>query len=124
MLQQLRELGFIRVSFGIQDFNDEVQKTVNREQCANNVADLVLEARELGYKSLNTEMIYGLPLQTEASFSQTIDRLITLSPDRVSVFNYAHIPDLFAAQRKIKDQQLPTAAQKLKMFKNTIKQIY
>jgi len=123
MLKQLRELGFNRVSFGIQDFNDEVQKAVNREQCADNVADLVVEARELGYKSVNTDMIYGLPLQTEDSFAQTIDRLIALSPDRVSVFNYAHIPNLFAAQRKIKDEQLPTAAQKLKMFKNTIKQM-
>lgn len=123
MLKQLRSLGFNHVSFGIQAFDDEVQKAVNREQCADNVADLVVEARELGFKSVNTDMIYGLPLQTEESFAKTIDRLIALSPDRVSVFNYAHIPDLFAAQRKIKDDQLPTAAQKLQMFKNTIKQM-
>ncbi|ATC96032.1 oxygen-independent coproporphyrinogen III oxidase [Pseudoalteromonas tunicata] len=123
MLSVLFQLGFNRVSFGIQDFNDDVQKAVNREQCAENVANLVIEARQLGFKSVNADMIYGLPLQTPESFAATIDQLISLSPDRVSVFNYAHLPDRFAAQRKIKDQDLPCATDKLAMFKNTLAQM-
>ncbi len=123
MLKELKSLGFNRVSFGIQDFNDDVQKAVNREQNADEVANLIKEARTLGYQSINTDMIYGLPLQTPESFQQTIERLITLSPDRISVFNYAHIPELFAAQRKIKDNELPSAANKLLMFKNTLNQL-
>ena len=123
MLPTLRGLGFNRVSFGIQDFNDDVQQAVNREQCADNVANLVVEARQLGFKSVNTDMIYGLPLQTPESFTETMDKLIALSPDRVSVFNYAHLPDRFAAQRKIREQDLPSASQKLAMFKNTLTQM-
>ncbi|AIY63996.1 oxygen-independent coproporphyrinogen III oxidase [Pseudoalteromonas piratica] len=123
MLGHLRSLGFNRVSFGIQDFNDDVQKAVNREQCADNVANLVSEARALGFSSVNADMIYGLPLQTPESFKESMARLIALSPDRVSVFNYAHLPDRFAAQRKIKDEQLPSPDQKLSMFKNTLAQM-
>lgn len=123
MLSHLRSLGFNRVSFGIQDFNDDVQKAVNREQCADNVANLVTEARALGFSSVNADMIYGLPLQTPESFQESMARLIALSPDRVSVFNYAHLPDRFAAQRKIKDEQLPSPEHKLTMFKNTLAQM-
>ena len=123
MLVHLKALGFNRVSFGIQDFDDDVQKAVNREQCADNVASLVSEARQLGFESVNADMIYGLPLQTPESFAKSMARLIALSPDRVSVFNYAHLPDRFAAQRKIKDEQLPTPEQKLNMFKNTLAQM-
>lgn len=123
MLAHLRTLGFNRVSFGIQDFNDDVQKAVNREQCADNVAELVTQARALGFSSVNADMIYGLPLQTPESFAKSMERLIALSPDRVSVFNYAHLPERFAAQRKIKDQDLPEPMQKLAMFKNTLAQM-
>ncbi|NMM40359.1 oxygen-independent coproporphyrinogen III oxidase [Pseudoalteromonas arctica] len=123
MLSHLRSLGFNRVSFGIQDFNDDVQLAVNRPQCADTVKSLLGEARELGFKSINADMIYGLPLQTPESFKETIEQLIALSPDRVSVFNYAHLPDRFAAQRKIKDADLPSAHDKLTMFKNTLEQM-
>ena len=123
MLSHLRELGFNRLSFGIQDFNDDVQKAVNREQCTDNVANLVVEARALGFSSLNADMIYGLPLQTPESFHQSMARLIELSPDRVSVFNYAHLPDRFAAQSKIKEDDLPSPDSKLMMFKNTLAQM-
>ncbi|WP_149982612.1 oxygen-independent coproporphyrinogen III oxidase [Pseudoalteromonas rhizosphaerae] len=123
MLSHLCSLGFNRVSFGIQDFNDDVQLAVNRPQSADAVKSLIGEARELGFKSINADMIYGLPLQTPESFKETIEQLIALSPDRVSVFNYAHLPDRFAAQRKIKDADLPSAHDKLTMFKNTLEQM-
>lgn len=123
MLTQLRLLGFNRVSFGIQDFNDDVQLAVNRPQSVDEVKSLITESRELGFKSINADMIYGLPLQTPESFKQTIEQLIALSPDRVSVFNYAHLPERFAAQRKIKDADLPNANDKLTMFKNTLAQM-
>ena len=119
----LRKLGFNRVSFGIQDFNDDVQLAVNRPQSVQSVKGLISEARELGFKSINADMIYGLPLQTPESFKETIAQLIELNPDRVSVFNYAHLPDRFAAQRKIKDADLPSAGDKLTMFKNTLEQM-
>ena len=123
MLVDLRVLGFNRVSFGIQDFNDDVQLAVNRPQNADTVKQLITQARELGFQSINADMIYGLPLQTPESFKQTIEQLIELSPDRVSVFNYAHLPERFAAQRKIKDADLPSAHNKLTMFKNTLEQM-
>jgi oxygen-independent coproporphyrinogen-3 oxidase len=123
MLVDLRMLGFNRVSFGIQDFNDEVQLAVNRPQHADKVKALINQARELGFKSINADMIYGLPLQTPESFQQTIAQLIELNPDRVSVFNYAHLPERFAAQRKIKNADLPSAHNKLTMFKNTLAQM-
>jgi len=123
MLVDLRMLGFNRVSFGIQDFNDDVQLAVNRPQHADTVKQLIIQARELGFKSINADMIYGLPLQTPESFKQTIEQLIELSPDRVSVFNYAHLPERFAAQRKIKEHDLPNAHDKLTMFKNTLEQM-
>lgn len=123
MLEHLRFLGFNRVSFGIQDFNDDVQLAVNRPQSVGAVKSLINEARELGFKSINADMIYGLPLQTPESFKNTIEQLIALSPDRVSVFNYAHLPERFAAQRKIKAADLPSAHDKLTMFKNTLEQM-
>ena len=123
MLSHLRTLDFNRVSFGVQDFNDAVQLAVNRPQSADDVKGLISEARELGFTSINADMIYGLPLQTPQSFKDTIDQLIALSPDRVSVFNYAHLPERFAAQRKIKDADLPNAHDKLTMFKNTLEQM-
>jgi oxygen-independent coproporphyrinogen-3 oxidase len=123
MLVDLKMLRFNRVSFGIQDFNDDVQIAVNRPQHADTVKRLITQARELGFQSINADMIYGLPLQTPESFKHTIEELIELSPDRVSVFNYAHLPERFAAQRKIKDAELPNAHDKLTMFKNTLEQM-
>lgn len=123
MLIHLRVLGFNRVSFGIQDFNDEVQQAVNRTQHVDTVKALITHSRELGFKSINADMIYGLPKQTPQSFEKTITQLIALSPDRVSVFNYAHLPERFAAQRKIKEADLPSAHDKLTMFKNTLAQM-
>ncbi|WP_372762824.1 oxygen-independent coproporphyrinogen III oxidase [Pseudoalteromonas sp.] len=123
MLVNLRDLGFNRVSFGIQDFNDAVQLAVNRPQHADKLKQLITQARQLGFTSINADMIYGLPLQTPSSFKHSIAQLIALNPDRVSVFNYAHLPERFAAQRKIKNADLPSAHDKLTMFKNTLEQM-
>ncbi|MCF6437371.1 oxygen-independent coproporphyrinogen III oxidase [Pseudoalteromonas sp. MMG022] len=123
MLGHLQQLGFNRISFGVQDFNDLVQEAVNRPQHMEDVIALLTHARELGFKSINADMIYGLPHQTPESFANSIAKLIELSPDRVSVFNYAHLPDKFAAQRKLKEADMPTPAQKLTVFKNTLAQM-
>lgn len=123
MLCTLKSLNFNRVSFGIQDFNDQVQAAVNRPQDVDKVIALVRQARALGFKSINADMIYGLPHQTPDSFAQSIEQLIALNPDRVSVFNYAHLPERFAAQRKLKEEDMPTPQQKLQIFKNTLSQM-
>ncbi|NSY35440.1 oxygen-independent coproporphyrinogen III oxidase [Pseudoalteromonas sp. JC28] len=123
MMRHLHELGFNRVSFGVQDFNDEVQAAVNRPQHLDEVLATLTEARTLGFKSINMDMIYGLPFQTVESYKQTIEQLIALSPDRVSVFNYAHLPDRFAAQRKLKEADMPSAGEKLEIFKQTLEQM-
>lgn len=120
MLDTLKQVGFNRLSIGVQDFNPKVQQAVNREQDEQFIYDLVAKAKALGFVSTNLDLIYGLPHQTPESFAQTIDKIITLSPDRLSVFNYAHLPTRFAAQRKIKDEDLPSAQQKLAMLQQTI----
>ncbi|WP_462156587.1 oxygen-independent coproporphyrinogen III oxidase [Pseudoalteromonas sp. GB56] len=122
-IDELYALGFNRISFGVQDFNDDVQNAVNRPQCADEVEALVRRAKAVGFKSVNVDMIYGLPLQTPESFAVSIERLIDIGPDRVSVFNYAHLPSRFAAQRKIKDADLPSADAKLTMFKQTLERM-
>lgn len=120
MLDHLRSEGFTRLSMGIQDFNKQVQKQVNREQDERVIFALVQHARSIGFTSVNTDLIYGLPKQTPQSFSLTLQRILELSPDRLSVFNYAHMPALFAAQRKIKPDELPSPQQKLEILHHTI----
>ena len=120
MLDHLRHEGFNRLSMGVQDFNKEVQRLVNREQDEEFIFALIKRARDIGFTSTNIDLIYGLPKQTPESFAFTLKRVAELSPDRLSVFNYAHLPTLFAAQRKIKDADLPTAQQKLDILQATI----
>lgn len=120
VLDHLRGQGFTRLSMGVQDFNKEVQRLVNREQDEEFIFALIKRARELGFTSTNIDLIYGLPKQTPESFAFTLSRVAELSPDRLSVFNYAHLPTLFAAQRKIKDTDLPGAQQKLDILQETI----
>ena len=120
VLDHLRNEGFTRLSMGVQDFNKEVQRLVNREQDEEFIFALIKRARELGFTSTNIDLIYGLPKQTPESFAFTLKRVAELSPDRLSVFNYAHLPTLFAAQRKIKDADLPSAQQKLDILQETI----
>ncbi|RYV03930.1 oxygen-independent coproporphyrinogen III oxidase [Shewanella sp. OPT22] len=123
MLDTLKEAGFNRISVGVQDFNKQVQVAVNREQDEQFIFDLIGRAKALGFVSTNVDLIYGLPHQTPESFAKTIDRIIELSPDRLSVFNYAHLPARFAAQRKIKDADMPSPAAKLEILHQTIESL-
>ncbi|QIZ78277.1 oxygen-independent coproporphyrinogen III oxidase [Ferrimonas lipolytica] len=119
-LDVLAEVGFNRISVGVQDFNKKVQQAVNREQDEQFIFDLLKAAKEKGFSSTNVDLIYGLPHQTPESFNETLERIKALAPDRLSVFNYAHLPHRFAAQRKIHDEDLPTPMQKLKILENSI----
>lgn len=107
----------------MQDFNKEVQRLVNREQDEDFIFALIARAKALGFNSTNIDLIYGLPKQTPESFAFTLKRVAELNPDRLSVFNYAHLPSLFAAQRKIKDADLPTAEQRLDILQHTIRSL-
>jgi oxygen-independent coproporphyrinogen-3 oxidase len=120
MLDHLRGEGFNRLSIGVQDFNKEVQKVVNREQDEAFIFAMVERAKELGFRSTNLDLIYGLPLQTQDSFALTLAQVLKMKPGRLSVFNYAHMPKLFAAQRKIKEESLPIAEVKMDILQDTI----
>jgi len=119
-LKTLRNLGFNRVSLGVQDLDETVQIAVNRVHSAEMIENVLTEARELGFRSINIDLIYGLPHQTPATLDKTVRRIIEMSPDRLSVFNYAHLPERFKAQRQIKEADLPDPAAKLTMLGNTI----
>lgn len=122
-LEHLRNEGFNRISLGVQDFNKDVQVAVNREQSEEFIFAMIERARELGFVSTSIDLIYGLPHQTTESFAKTIERVIELSPDRLSVFNYAHLPQIFAAQRKLKEEDMPSPREKLQILENTINQL-
>ncbi|MDX2373482.1 oxygen-independent coproporphyrinogen III oxidase [Psychrobacter sp. PP-21] len=119
-LQTLRNLGFNRISLGVQDLDETVQIAVNRVHSAEMIENVLNEARKLGFGSINIDLIYGLPHQTPDTLGNTVQRIIEMSPDRLSVFNYAHLPERFKAQRQIKDEDLPTPADKLAMLGNTV----
>ncbi|MDD2661302.1 MAG: oxygen-independent coproporphyrinogen III oxidase [Methylococcales bacterium] len=112
-IRQLRELGFNRVSLGLQDFDPAVQKAVNRIQSEEQTFNVLEAARAEGFRSTNIDLIYGLPLQTVATFSDTLDKILAAAPDRFSIFNYAHMPARFKTQRQINDADMPTADVKL-----------
>lgn len=119
-LKLLRELGFNRTSFGVQDLNEKVQKAVNRIQPEDMIRKVMLEARELGFRSINIDLIYGLPHQSQETFASTLAVIMDMSPDRLSVFNYAHLPERFKPQRRIKDEDLPSPEEKLAILGNCI----
>ncbi|MGP4712864.1 MULTISPECIES: oxygen-independent coproporphyrinogen III oxidase [unclassified Psychrobacter] len=119
-LKTLRSLGFNRISLGVQDLDDAVQIAVNRVHSAELIAHILAEARKLGFGSINIDLIYGLPHQTPDTLAKTVARIIEMSPDRLSVFNYAHLPERFKAQRQIKDEDLPSPSDKLTMLGNTV----
>jgi oxygen-independent coproporphyrinogen-3 oxidase len=122
-LTLLRELGFNRVSLGVQDFDPQVQKAVNRLQPERQTLEAMEEVRRLGYRSVNTDLIYGLPFQSVGSFACTLDKIIDAAPDRLSVFNYAHLPEMFKPQRRISAGDLPSPAEKLAILKLTIERL-
>ena len=115
-LAHLADLGFNRLSFGVQDFDPEVQKAVHRIQPAEQVFDLVGSARNLGFDSVNVDLIYGLPKQTPTSFARTLQQVATLRPERIALYAYAHLPERFKPQRRIDAQDLPIAADKIEML--------
>lgn len=115
-LETLRRLGFNRLSLGIQDFEPKVQQTIHRVQPYEMTRDLMLQARELGFQSLNIDLIYGLPYQTAKSFRATIDQALTLSPDRVAMFSYAHVPWLKKQQGSFQ-KHLPEGMEKFRIFR-------
>ena len=109
----LRKLGFNRISLGVQDFNPKVQQAVNRIQSYKETRDIILAARKNNFHSISLDLIYGLPFQTIDSFNETVDKVLDLEPDRLSVFNYAHLPEMFKTQRQINSMDLPSAEEKL-----------
>jgi oxygen-independent coproporphyrinogen-3 oxidase len=115
-LESLRRLGFNRLSMGIQDFQPKVQETIHRVQPYEMTRDLILAARELGFESLNVDLIYGLPYQTAESFKDTIDKTLTLAPDRVAMFSYAHVPWLKKQQGSFAEH-LPEGMEKFRIFR-------
>lgn len=122
-LDHLRALGFNRLSFGVQDFDKDVQTAVNRFNDEAEVAELVTASRSLGFRSLNLDLIYGLPKQSTATFAKTLDAVIRLRPDRLSLFNYAHMPHLFKSQRQINANELPEPQEKLRILHSSIQQL-
>ena len=116
----LRRIGFNRMSLGVQDFDPRVQAAVNRIQTEAETLEVLDAARAQGFRSISLDLIYGLPLQTAASFLSTLDRIIELTPDRISVFNYAHLPTRFKAQRRINETDLPAPEVKLAILQSTI----
>ncbi len=119
-MEVLRDIGFNRVSLGVQDFHPDVQKAVNRIQSTEQTLSVIDQARKLKFNSISIDLIYGLPHQTLNTFDNTLDKIIQLSPDRISVYNYAHMPHLFKPQRRINQEDLPSLQEKLDIFKNTI----
>ena len=119
-LASLAHLGFNRLSLGIQDFDSAVQVAVNRVQREDEVAQLVQAARKLGFKSISFDLIYGLPFQTTDGFNKTLETVIKMRPDRLAVYNYAHLPDRFKGQRMINADDLPPPETKLEILQQTI----
>lgn len=122
-IAHLREMGFNRLSFGVQDFDAEVQVAVNRIQSEKETKLAIEEGRKQGFHSISLDLIYGLPLQTKKSFERTIDKIIDLSPDRIAVFNYAHLPHLFKVQKQINEGQLPPGQEKLNLLEMSINRL-
>lgn len=115
-LAALSDVGFNRTSFGVQDFDPDVQKAVNRIQPLEMVESALQSSRRHGFRSINMDLIYGLPLQTVSSFERTLDHVVRLMPDRIALYNYAHLPGRFKAQRLIRAEDLPSAEERLQIF--------
>lgn len=119
-LAHISSLGFNRLSFGVQDFDPEVQKAVHRIQPVEQVFSLVEAARALKFDSVNVDLIYGLPKQTSESFKKTLEQVVALRPERIALYAYAHLPERFKPQRRIDSYELPTASDKIAMLSNAL----
>ena len=122
-MAMLRELGFNRISFGVQDFDEQVQKAVNRIQSQEQTLALMAAARRQEFHSISIDLIYGLPFQSVDSFSRTLDKVIAARPDRLAVFNYAHLPQRFKVQRQIDESMLPAPEEKLRILALSIQRL-
>jgi oxygen-independent coproporphyrinogen-3 oxidase len=122
-LALLAELGFNRLSFGVQDFDPTVQKAVHRVQPAEQVFELVAAARSLGFESINVDLIYGLPKQTSESFQRTLSQIGELRPDRIALYAYAHLPERFKPQRRIVTSELPAGGVKMGMLAQSLESL-
>ncbi len=119
----LAELGFNRMSVGVQDFDPAVQEAVNRIQSFEETKLVIDAAREFGFKSISVDLIYGLPKQNVISFNKTLSEIIELSPDRLSIYNYAHLPNLFKPQRRINADELPSPDTKMQILQLAIRRL-
>lgn len=122
-VKTLRDTGFNRMSMGVQDFDPDVQKAVNRIQSKDETLRVLKEARAHGFKSMNIDLMYGLPKQTVETFDRTLSTIIEFSPDRIALFNYAHLPHMFMPQRRINIEELPSPQQKLDILEHSIKRL-
>ncbi|MBP8186043.1 MAG: oxygen-independent coproporphyrinogen III oxidase [Pseudomonas sp.] len=122
-IEHLRQLGFNRLSFGVQDFDAQVQAAVNRVQSEEQIYALVAAARAAKFKSVSVDLIYGLPLQTVASFDVTLSKIIALRPDRIAAYSYAHLPELVRAQRLIRREDMPPPERKMELLELTIERL-
>ena len=122
-IAQLRQLGFNRISLGLQDFDPDVQKAVNRIQTERQTFAVLEAARKEGFRSTSIDLIYGLPLQSVETFSKTLDKILTAAPERFSVFNYAHLPQRFKTQRQINAEDMPSPNVKLAILQMVIQRL-
>ncbi len=122
-VQVLHEVGLNRMSMGVQDFDPIVQKAVNRIQSKEETLRVLNEAREYGFQSINIDLMYGLPHQSVQTFNRTLEDIIKFSPDRIALFNYAHLPHMFMPQRRINEQDLPSAQEKLNILEHSINKL-
>ena len=122
-IKTLRGMGFNRISYGVQDFNPQVQIAVNRMQDNAQIIANINAARDCGFQSINIDLMYGLPKQTLASFADTLEQTIDANPDRLAIYNYAHMPELFKPQRRIDENDLPAASEKLEILQLAIERL-
>lgn len=120
LADHLYSLGFNRLSLGVQDIDEKVQKAINREQSTEFIAEFIAHAKSIGFESINIDLIYGLPHQTSSTFIRTLEQAQAMDVDRISLFSYAHMPQKFAAQRKLRDEWLPSPDEKFALMQLAI----
>jgi len=122
-IEAFADAGFNRTSFGVQDFNLQVQQAINRVQSEEITRQVVIWAREFGFQSINLDLIYGLPYQTLDTFAETVDKVVDISPERIAVFNYAHVPWLKKHQAVMNQDAMPSPDQRLAILEMTSKKL-
>jgi oxygen-independent coproporphyrinogen-3 oxidase len=123
LAEHLFDLGFNRLSIGVQDIDKKVQETINRVQSTEFISDFIAHAKQVGFNSINIDLIYGLPHQTIETFTKTLNKAHEMDVDRISLFSYAHLPSRFAAQRKLRDEWLPSVQEKFALMKLAIEKL-